>query len=247
MGQNQDTHTSTMASSTVENYVKQLYLLGQERPGELVTVGAVARVMCVAPGTATTMVKALSRAGLVRHFPRVGVRLTPSGERLALQMLRKHRLIEMFLVQTLGLNWSEIHDEAERLEHALSERLVERLDAFLGRPRVDPHGDPIPSAQGQIRARAAIPLTELPEETEASIVRVTRQDAEFLRFLDSNGLQPGRNLRLLRRDPVADVLNITLDGGHKASLGGKAARHVLVEPAATNTSHKPSRKPPGKR
>jgi DtxR family Mn-dependent transcriptional regulator len=218
-----------MATSTVENYVKQLYLLGAERPGGIVLMGELARTMRVVPGTATTMVKALARSGLLRHTPRVGARLTPAGERLALRMLRKHRLIEMFLVQTLGLDWSEIHEEAELLEHALSDRLVERLDAFLGHPRVDPHGDPIPSAAGLMPARKMRPLPELSTGAAATLARITRQDPEFLKFLHASGLKPGCRLRLVRRDPVADLLVIKLAGHREVSLGGKAARHLLVE------------------
>jgi DtxR family Mn-dependent transcriptional regulator len=218
-----------MATSTVENYIKQLYLLGQERPGQPVLMGELARAMRVVPGTATTMVKALARAGLLRHTPRVGARLTASGDRLALQMLRKHRLIEMFLVETLGLDWSEIHEEAELLEHALSDRLVERLDAFLGHPRVDPHGDPIPSAAGRMPARAARPLAELPTGASATVARITRQDAEFLRFLNAAGLRPGRRLRVARRDPVADLMVVALGDGREISLGSQAAKCLLVE------------------
>jgi DtxR family Mn-dependent transcriptional regulator len=218
-----------MPTSTVENYVKQLYLLGQQHPGEPVPMGELARAMAVVPGTVTTMVKALAKSRLVRHSPRVGARLTPAGERLALRMLRKHRLIEMFLVQTLGLDWSEIHAEAELLEHAWSDRLVERLDAFLGHPRVDPHGDPIPSAAGRMNPRPAHPLAELPPGVHARITRITRQDPEFLRFIHDAGLRPGRSLRLTRHDPVADLLSITLADGRAVSLGGQAATHILVE------------------
>jgi DtxR family transcriptional regulator, Mn-dependent transcriptional regulator len=218
-----------MATSTVENYVKQLYLLGQERPEQTVPMGALARAMGVVPGTATTMVKALARAGWARHLPRVGARLTPEGKRLALHMLRKHRLIEMFLVHTLRLDWSEIHAEAELLEHALSDRLVDRLDAFLGHPRADPHGDPIPSAGGRMAARAASPLTELPNGAAARIGRILRQDPEFLRFLHGAGLHPGRTVRVLRRDSVADLLELALGGGGTLSLGSKAAAQILVE------------------
>jgi len=218
-----------MATSTVENYVKQLYLLEQERPGAPVLMGALARAMRVVPGTATTMVKALAKAGLARHMPRVGARLSPAGERLALQILRKHRLLEMFLVQTLGLDWSEIHEEAELLEHALSDRLVDRLDAFLGHPRVDPHGDPIPSAAGRMPARAAIPLPDLPVDQPARIARITRQDSEFLQFIHAAGLHPGTSLRVKRRDPAADLLAIARAEGGEISLGGNAAGHILVE------------------
>jgi DtxR family Mn-dependent transcriptional regulator len=233
-----------MATSTVENYIKQLYLLGQERPGQPVLMGELARAMRVVPGTVTTMVKALAKSGLVRHTPRVGARLTPAGERLALQMLRKHRLIEMFLVRTLGFDWSEIHEEAELLEHALSDRLVERLDAFLGHPQVDPHGDPIPSAAGRMPQRAARPLSELPPKASATIARITRQDSEFLRFLNNAGLKPGRRLKLARRDPVADLLVVTLGDGREVSLGSKAARDVLVEHETTAPTRKKHGKSP---
>ena len=227
-----------MPTSTVENYIKRLYLLGQERPEVPVSMGDLARSMRVVPGTTTTMVKALAKAGLLRHTPRVGARLTPAGTRLALQMLRKHRLIEMFLVQTLGLDWSEIHEEAELLEHAWSDRLVERLDAFLGHPQADPHGDPIPSAAGRIAAQAVRPLSELAPGATATVVRIMRQDAEFLHFLNAAGLRPGRSLRVKRRDTIADLMVIKLKGGREASLGGKAARHLLVEP---NERSKPAR------
>jgi DtxR family Mn-dependent transcriptional regulator len=222
-----------MATSTVENYAKQLFLLEQQRPGEPVLMGALARAMRVVPGTATTMIKALARAGLARHTPRVGARLTPAGTRLALQILRKHRLIEMFLVQTLGLDWSEIHEEAELLEHALSDRLVDRLDAFLGNPTVDPHGDPIPSASGRMPASAVMLLPDWPEGQSARIARITRQDREFLHFIHEAGLHPGTALRVKRRDPAADLLAITLADGREISLGGNAAGHILVERDST--------------
>jgi DtxR family Mn-dependent transcriptional regulator len=229
-----------MPSSTVENYVKQLYLLGQNHPDRLVPMGDLARAMHVVPGTATTMVKALAKARLLQHTPRVGARLTPTGEQLALQMLRKHRLIEMFLVHTLGLDWAEIHEEAELLEHAWSDRLVERLDAFLGHPRVDPHGDPIPSAAGRMPAPHSLPLAELPPGVPACITRITRQDAKFLRFINDAGLRPGCHLRLTRRDPVADLLAVTLADQREISLGGQAASHILVErlPGASSTRHR---------
>src|SRR5438477_9097535 len=139
-----------MASVTVENYLKQLYLEQQQHaPGELVSMGRLAAVMGVVPGTATTMMKALADSGLVAYEPRGGVRLTRGGEQLALHVLRRHRLVELFLVRVLGMDWSEVHDEAEELEHAVSDKVLERIDALLEHPRVDPHGDPIPPAKGK--------------------------------------------------------------------------------------------------
>src|SRR5215213_11884244 len=139
-----------MASITVENYVKQLYLEQQNTPQALVSMGALAAAMGVVPGTVTTMVKALADSGLVEYEPRGGVRLTRGGEQLALHVLRRHRLVELFLVKVLGLDWSEVHDEAEELEHAISDKVLDRIDKLLGHPSVDPHGDPIPSAKGKV-------------------------------------------------------------------------------------------------
>src|SRR5438093_503083 len=144
-----------MASSTVENYLKQIYLQQQAVPDEPVPTGKLADLMGVVPGTATSMIKALADSGLVAYEPRGGTRLTRGGEQLALHVLRRHRLVELFLVKTLGLDWSEVHEEAEELEHAISDKVLERIDALLGHPRVDPHGDPIPSAKGRVPADAA--------------------------------------------------------------------------------------------
>src|SRR5215203_2297151 len=132
-----------MPTSTVENYIKQIYLAQQQSPGELVSMGALAGAMNVVPGTATTMIKALADSGLVDYEPRGGTRLTRGGEQLALHVLRRHRLVELFLVRVLGMDWSEVHAEAEELEHAISDKVLDRIDAFLGHPETDPHGDPI--------------------------------------------------------------------------------------------------------
>src|SRR5438128_10860894 len=137
-----------MASITVENYLKQLYLEQQNRSEELVPMGKLARAMGVVPGTATSMVKALADSGLVSYEPRFGARLTRGGEQLALHVLRRHRLVELFLVKVLNLDWSEVHDEAEELEHAISDKVLGKIDTLLGHPSVDPHGDPIPPATG---------------------------------------------------------------------------------------------------
>ena len=138
-----------MASSTVENYLKAALLYEQDNDG-IVPMGALVEALGVVPGTVTTMVKAMTTQGLIQHEARQGVRLTPVGRTLALGVLRKHRLVETFLVQTLKMDWSEVHEEAEALEHAVSERVLERIDEFLGRPQTDPHGDPIPDAEGRI-------------------------------------------------------------------------------------------------
>src|SRR5439155_26845092 len=143
-------NTAMLPSSTVENYLKAIYqgqaaLLREER---LVPMGQVAAALAVTPGTATTTVKALNESGLAEYEPYSGVRLTAAGERLAGLVICRHRLVEAFLVQVMGMSWAEVHEEAEQLEHAVSERLIDRIDAMLGRPTHDPHGDPIPDAEG---------------------------------------------------------------------------------------------------
>src|SRR5690349_7454684 len=144
-----------LASSTVENYLKAIYQ-GQatlSARGGLVPMGQLAASLGIAPGTATTMVKALAESGLAEYEPYSGVRLTAAGERLAGLVVRRHRLVELFLVQVMGMGWAEVHEDAEQLEHAVSDRLIDRIDAMLGRPTHDPHGDPIPDADGVIKPR----------------------------------------------------------------------------------------------
>src|SRR6185369_9623963 len=149
-----------MATRTVEDYLKALYAEQQHGGGELVAMGALAAAMNVAPGTATAMVKTLADAGLVDYEPRGGVRLSSKGEKLALHVLRRHRLVELFLVEVLGLDWSEVDQEAEELEHAISDKVLARIDQVLGHPQVDPHGDPIPTSAGKVKHRALLSLNE---------------------------------------------------------------------------------------
>src|SRR5262252_8754817 len=172
-----------MPSSTVENYLKQLYLEQQHAPDQLVPMGKLATLMGVVPGTATSMIKTLADSGLVSYEPRSGVRLTSGGEKLALLVLRRHRLVELFLVKVLGLDWSEVHAEAEELEHAISDKVMEKIDALLGRPSVDPHGDPIPSARLDVRESSQQSLADCPLNRSLRVARVLDQDAAFLQFL----------------------------------------------------------------
>src|SRR5689334_229607 len=174
-----------MPSSTVEDYLKQIYLEQQSAgAGQLVPMGKLAAAMGVVPGTATSMVKALADSGLVSYEPRGGLRLTRGGEQLALRVLRRHRLVELFLVKVLGLDWSEVHVEAEELEHAISDKVLERIDALLERPSVDPHGDPIPTAKGKVRDTGRKTLADLEPGATVRIARVMDQDPPFLQFLE---------------------------------------------------------------
>lgn len=218
-----------MASSTVENYVKQLYLAQQQVDDGLVPVGQLATAMSVVPGTATTMVKALADAGLVDYTPRTGVRLTRGGEQLALHVLRRHRLVELLLVKVLGLDWSEVHGEAEELEHAISDKVLDRIDELLGHPSVDPHGDPIPSARGKVAAASGVSLVECEVKKRLRVSRVIDQQPAFLQLMERCGLMPGAVVRVESRDEIADAVVITPGGGEPVTLGLSAAGKILVE------------------
>lgn len=220
-----------MPSSTVENYVKQLYLEQRHAPDQLVSMGKLAVVMGVVPGTATSMIKTLAESGLVSYEPRSGVRLTAGGERLALHVLRRHRLVELFLVKILGLDWSEVHDEAEELEHAISDKVLERIDAFLGRPSVDPHGDPIPSALGDVVELTLKSLADSEIAQPLRVARIVDQEPAFLQFVDRCGVTPGASVVVQARDDVAQTVQVGVNGKAPVMLGIAVARNIRVEPA----------------
>ena len=220
-----------LPSRTVENYLKAIYqgqavLTGQER---LVPMGQVASTLGVTPGTATTMVKALAEAGLVEYEPYSGVRLTRAGEKLAGLVLRRHRLVELFLVQVMGMSWAEVHEEAEQLEHVVSERLIERIDEMLGRPKHDPHGDPIPNPEGTITPLRLDSLLTCPIGTPLKVTRIADQDPSFLRFIEGNDLKPGQSVEVEARDTAADSVRLRGKGRRAVTIGARAASKLLVE------------------
>jgi len=220
-----------LPSSTVENYLKAIYqgqsaLTGGDR---LVPMGQVALALGVAPGTATTMVKALAESGLAEYEPYSGVRLSAAGEKLAGLVLRRHRLVELFLVQVMGMSWAEVHDEAEQLEHVVSERLIERIDEMLGRPTHDPHGDPIPTAEGALTPRHLESLLTCPVGTRLTVTRIADQDPAFLRFIESNGLKPGQTIEVETRDAASDSVRLRGRDGSPITIGARAASKLLVE------------------
>jgi DtxR family Mn-dependent transcriptional regulator len=218
-------------SSTVENYLKAIYqgqsaLTGAER---LVPMGQVASALGVAPGTATTMVKALAESGLAEYEPYSGVRLSGAGEKLAGLVLRRHRLVELFLVQVMGMSWAEVHEEAEQLEHVVSERLIERIDEMLGHPTRDPHGDPIPNPDGAIPSRELDTLLTCPVGTPLRVTRIADQDPVFLRFIESSGLKPGQPIEVETRDAAADSVRLRGKDRKTITIGARAASKLLVE------------------
>jgi DtxR family transcriptional regulator, Mn-dependent transcriptional regulator len=220
-----------LASSTVENYLKAVHL-GVARLPEgqrLLPMGQLAAALGVAPGTATTMVKTLADSGLVEYEPYTGVVLTAAGEKLAALVVRRHRLIELFLVQVIGFGWDEVHDEAEQLEHVVSDRLIERIDEMLGRPAADPHGDPIPDAKGAFRPQSAQSLMTCPLDTPVTVTRIIDQDKMFLRFIESHDLKPGQSIRVEARDPASDSVRLRGKDDQSITIGARAASKLLVE------------------
>lgn len=225
-----------LPSSTVENYLKAIFLGQSGLPAgtRLVSMGYVANALGVAPGTATTMIKALAESGLAEYEPYSGVRLTAAGEKLAALVLRRHRLIELFLVTVMGMSWAEVHDEAEQLEHVVSDRLVERMDEMLGRPKHDPHGDPIPDAEGAITTgHHHENLLTCPIATPLRVTRIADQDPSFLRFIERNGLKPGEPVEVESRDDAADAVRLRGPRRSPLTIGTRAASKLLVEVLAS--------------
>jgi DtxR family Mn-dependent transcriptional regulator len=220
-----------VASLTVENYAKTIYQLTAAQEGRPASTGQIATALGVSPGTVTSMLKTLDAARLATHRPYEGVALTRAGRMLALRVIRRHRLIELFLMRTLDMTWDEVHDEAEHLEHAVSDLLVERIDAYLGRPEVDPHGDPIPPADAHSLADGEDVAPRSLAECEAGaafrLTRVLDQSPEFLRYLTECGLTLGTLGEVERNPDGAGLMRIRI-AGRPFSLSLDAAGKLAV-------------------
>lgn len=216
-----------MASLTIENYVKAIYQLSAGGDGQVAATGKLAETLAVSPSTVTSMLKTLGESGLAKYTPYEGARLTDSGRSLALRVLRRHRLIELFLVQTLKLTWDEVHAEAENMEHAVSDLLIDKIDAFLGHPASDPHGDPIPRADGTIAASTGVPLSAFGTGEPFRIVRVTDQAPDFLRYLAETGLRLDVQGTLVEIRPQAGVVVLRI-GTQETTLSREIADKLVV-------------------
>lgn len=215
-------------SATAQDYVKVIWS-AQEWSDEPVTTSFLARRLGVSAPTVSETVRRLSIAGLVEHVPRGAVTLTALGRREALGMVRRHRIIETFLVSELGYGWDEVHDEAEVLEHACSDRMIEAMDASLGHPTRDPHGDPIPQPDGSVPAPPAVNLAEA--STGAwTVARIADSDPQLLRYLAELGLVLDARLEVAERAPYADGVSLRVEGGAAAQLGAAAAAALWVIP-----------------
>ena len=216
-------------TEAVEDYAKTIYALAARESGPVGT-SALASMLGVSPGTVTSMLKRMAEGGLVEYEPYHGVHLTEAGERVALEVIRHHRLLEAYLAEALGMPWDQVHDEAEVLEHYISEDLERRIAEKLGDPIRDPHGDPIPSAELAIAAEATVPLTDLEPGDAATFERVSDRDSEMLRYLGERGIQPGVALVLRAREPFEGPLFVEV-GGAEHVLGHRLAAAMRVSVA----------------
>ncbi len=221
---------SAANTEAVEDYAKAIYAL-EQRGGEPVGTSALSERLGVSPGTATAMIKRLAEMGLAKHEPYRGVSLTPAGQRVALEVIRHHRLIEAYLAEALGMPWDRVHDEAEVLEHYISEDLEQLMAEKLGDPTRDPHGDPIPSVDLDVAADATVCLSELEPGSDVLFERVSDSDPEMLRFLGERGIRPGLRLRVLSLDPFEGPIRVESEGVEHA-LGFPLAQAMRVRLSA---------------
>lgn len=216
-----------MTSPAVEDYLKAIYQLSES--GSPVSTSAIADRLGIAAGSVTGMLKRLAESGLVEHTPYQGARLTDAGASNAVRVIRRHRVLELFLVEVLGYTWDRVHEEAERLEHVATEEMIDRMAAVLGEPESDPHGAPIPAAQGEFRETRYPHLGELDAGASATLRQVPDEDPAALRYLAELGLRPGAALEVLDIAPFGGPLRVLIDGTEQV-IGRELARKISVQP-----------------
>jgi DtxR family Mn-dependent transcriptional regulator len=216
-------------TAPVEDYLKAIYAIGRGTGAAATT--EIAQRLALAPASVSGMVRRLAQQGLLAYERYHGVKLTESGRRAALRTLRRHRIIEAYLAKALGYPWDRVHDEAERLEHAASDELVDRMAVTIGEPEVDPHGAPIPTRDGAVDETVYISLAELGIGVAGMVVRVADEDPEMLRYLAELAIVPGRRITVKARAPFDGPIRL-LVGRQELSIGPALAEHVLMEPAA---------------
>jgi DtxR family transcriptional regulator, Mn-dependent transcriptional regulator len=241
----------------VEDYCKAIFTL-ESRAGEPVSTNALAERLEITPGSVSAMLKKLGELGLIAHLPYRGVRLTDEGRKVALEVIRHHRLLELFLAEALEMPWDRVHAEAEVLEHVISEDLERLIAAKLGDPTLDPHGDPIPTAELELRERETLPLDSLRESDSGVFVRVSDSDPEMLRYLAERGIFPGERFEVLECQPFGGPLLVSFVGGAPGghAIGGQLAHAMRVEldrrsgplgPSGTTAGSRGGGRPNGKR
>jgi DtxR family Mn-dependent transcriptional regulator len=209
----------------VEDYLKAIYEL--ERTGEAAETNAIARLLGIAPASVSGMVRRLAEQGLITHERYRGARLTTSGRRAALRTIRRHRVIEAYLTSALGYSWDRVHDEAERLEHAASDELIDRMAEAIGEPETDPHGAPIPTREGTLEERSVIPLSSLVPGDSARVETVSDANAERLRYLAELGITPGVEIHVIAREPFEGPIALRI-GSQTRTIGPALAAQIMV-------------------
>lgn len=225
MTKNYETQVENPLTSAHEDYLKAIYLLSASEQN--VSNSALATHMGVAPASATNMVKKLADLGLVEYEPYRGTSLTPTGEQVALEILRHHRLLELFLHKTLDIPWDQVHTEAEKLEHVISEALEDAIAHILGNPTVDPHGDPIPSKEGHVERGSFIALSAGECNTAYRLERVMTQDSDLLAYMGSLGLYPGTTIRIVEKAPFQGPFLVEV-GGAPHAISIEMADQLMV-------------------
>lgn len=224
-----------MLSVSIEDYIKTIHYLEAEH--QRATTRRIAQALNVRMASVTGMIKHLAAEGYVRHKPYQGARLTEKGRTVAINLIRRHRLIELFLSQTLGLSWDELHDDAEALEHHVSDRLIERIDEYLGGPEFDPHGSPIPDKKGRLPAHEGVAIADLTPGQSGRVVEVADSDPEFLRYLTGLKIEIGSTLNLVDIAPFDGPITLVL-GKSRIAIGPEAARRVYVKPTDLPSTRK---------
>jgi len=214
-----------MITPVIEDYLKAIFKL--QSKNELVTTSDLARTLEVSPASVTNMLKKLKKLRLIRYQSYQGVELLPTGKKIALEIIRHHRLLELYLKEALGYSWDTVHEEAEKLEHHISEDFEERIFEFLGRPEFDPHGDPIPTKEGQIPVQECNPLAQANTGETLVIRRVDDQDPELLRYLEKLGLLPNTTIKLLEKAPFGGPFTVKV-GGKNEILGQQVVDQIFV-------------------
>ena len=212
-------------SQSIEDYLKSIYEV--QNDNEKVTTSSLSEKLGVAPASVTSMIKKLSEKNLITHKRYQGVKLTKSGLKIALEIIRHHRLIELYLKEALGVPWDQVHDEAEKWEHVLSEDLEDRIDKFLGHPTADPHGAPIPDRDGKMIERDCQNLVEVKEGSSVVIAEVSDHNPELLRYFGSMGLYPETKIKVISVEPFQGPITLNVKG-EKYSIGREAAKYISV-------------------
>ena len=214
-----------MLTQSIEDYLKAIYEIQETH--DKVSTNSLSEKLDIAPASVTSMIKKLSSKKLVTHERYQGVSLTEAGKKIALEVIRHHRLIELYLKEALGVPWDQVHDEAEKWEHVISEDIEDRIDAFLGHPTCDPHGSPIPSRDGTMITRNSINLIEVTPGSTVIIAEVSDHDSELLRYLGNMGLYPETQIKVISVEPFQGPITLAVKD-QEYSIGREAAKYISV-------------------